>query len=71
MGAWLQSTFPAMPSGTSIAIMPMTSFELSEVDAIFPSVSAPPTYAALSALPCASEGWQRIFDAWKAQGLIT
>ena len=33
--------------------------------------SLPPTYAALSALPIASAGWQQYFDAWKAAGYIS
>ncbi|MDE2102537.1 MAG: hypothetical protein KGL39_35145 [Patescibacteria group bacterium] len=31
----------------------------------------PPTYAALSALPCASPGWQKIFDQWKAENIVS
>ena len=39
---------------------------------ILGSVTIPPTHAALSALPIAGAGgWQKYFDAWKAQGLIT
>lgn len=34
--------------------------------------TVPPTYAELSALPIATDGgWQKYFDVWKAQGLIT
>jgi hypothetical protein len=29
-----------------------------------------PTYASLSSLPCAIQGWQQIFDQWKQEGKI-
>lgn len=33
--------------------------------------TVPPTYAALSALPIASQGWQKIFDQWKERGIVS
>lgn len=35
------------------------------------TVGDPPTYAALSSLPCATAGYQSAFDAWKASGIIS
>lgn len=35
------------------------------------TISDPPTYSALSALPIAKAGWQRFFDDWKAKGIIS
>lgn len=32
--------------------------------------SANPTYAELSGLTIASQGWQSIFDSWKERGII-
>ena len=46
-------------------------FDTSDPQGFFGGISVPPSYADLSLLPCASEGWQRIFDAWKAQGIIS
>jgi hypothetical protein len=34
------------------------------------SCSIPPTHEELSALPMAEQGWQKVFDQWKSQGLI-
>ena len=72
MDSWLKSTFPMMPSGDAVVIAPMTSFNLSDIPSVFGNISPPPTHAALSALPIAGAGgWQKFFDAWKAQGLIS
>ena len=45
-------------------------FDPTDPTGMFSSTATPPTYAALSALPCASQGWQRIFDDWKARGIV-
>lgn len=36
----------------------------------FPSVAVVPTHAALSGLAIAKQNWQKIFDQWKASGII-
>lgn len=33
--------------------------------------SANPTYAELSGLTIASQGWQPIFDSWKERGIVS
>lgn len=34
--------------------------------------TVPPTYAELSALPIATDGgWQKYFDAWKSEGIVS
>ena len=39
---------------------------------MFANIVAPPTYAALSAMPIATVGgWQQHFDSWKTRGLIS
>jgi len=50
----------------------ITTFDPTDPTGLFSSIaSTPPTYAELSALPCASQGWQKIFDQWKANGLVS
>lgn len=78
MQQWLQSTFAAGPngqvivyedSGLAVGVDPVAQ---TGAGGIFASISsAPPSYATLSALPCAAQGWQKIFDAWKAAGHVS
>jgi hypothetical protein len=75
MEAWAIATFPSDGMGGVIVYQDDTGY-LSCDPSVFGSqafagVSAPPTYAALSQLAIASEGWQKVFDQWKARGLIT
>jgi hypothetical protein len=41
-----------------------------DVDWLAGTISGANTYADLSALPIASQGWQKVFDQWKEKGLI-
>ena len=43
---------------------------LASLAGLLDSVAAAPTHDALSALSIAAAGWQKYFDAWKAQGII-
>lgn len=45
-----------------------TLFSSADFSAI---TTMPPTYSALSALPIALQGWQKIFDQWKTKGIIS
>ena len=76
MEAWLQDTFKTVDGGLVIVFTdPVTNgaigFDPANAATIFPSVAVVPTHAALSGLAIASEGWQKIFDQWKAKGIIT
>jgi hypothetical protein len=37
----------------------------------FGNLTAPPTYADLSALQIAQQGWQKVFDKWKTDGKVS
>jgi hypothetical protein len=73
MSAWLKKTFPVLSNGfvvvyTSDSIQ--TAFDPSDPAGYFTNISPVPSHTALSALPCAAEGWQKIFDQWKANGVV-
>lgn len=83
METWLRETFPETVSNGDIIIFRGTStdgvrtwdyviaYNPSNAANDFPAVSPVPTHAALSALGLAKTGnWQRIFDDWKAKGMI-
>jgi hypothetical protein len=72
MNEWIALTFPINPDGTYKVFSDIgaTIFDLSNIDIFSSITTTPPTYAELSALPCASEGWQKVFDQWKANGLV-
>ena len=80
MQKWLVSTFgPTLDNGEVIVFqgngyaIGVDPAAQTAAGGIFASISAanPPTYSQLSALPCAAGGnWQRIFDAWKADGHV-
>lgn len=75
MLAWLVKTFPPIGNGQVLVyITPdgnQVSFDPTDPNGLFSTLAgAPPTYAALSMLPCANEGWQAIFDHWKANGKV-
>ena len=78
METWLTNTFPAnlygqvtiftetLPDGSQLS----TGYDPANAASDFPSVAVVPSHAALSALPIAAQGWQKIFDAWKTNGII-
>lgn len=74
MEAWLKSNFPSIGDGQVCVLTTATGsigFDPSDPSGVFASVATlPPTYAALSALPCAAQGWQKVFDKWKAAGKV-
>ena len=58
-----------LPSGGTIHITHITP---SQLVTVLGNIASPPTHAALSTLPIAvAGGWQKYFDAWKAQGIIS
>ena len=76
MKAWALATLPldarghilleTFPDGATITCDPDVFATMTAAILV-----TPPTHADLSALPMAlSGGWQKYFDAWKAQGLI-
>jgi hypothetical protein len=75
MQNWLTETFPPLPGGTVLVYTAPTGIQLgfdpNDPNGLFTSITTtPPSYAALSALPCAANGWQKIFDQWKANGKV-
>lgn len=68
---WLESTFQ-MIGDRVIVYEDSTSW--TDVDpnwlASQQPTSNPPTYAELSALEIASQGWQKVFDQWKEKGIV-
>ena len=73
MEAWLQLHFPSMLDGSVIVYtdgLDFVTYDPSHVGTEFPNITAPPTYSALCALPIVDDGWQRIFEQWKAKGLL-
>jgi len=74
MGAWLAQTFPAIGNQVNVyqGSQGVVGFDPTDPTGLFTSITTtPPTYAELSALSCASEGWQKIFDQWKANGVVS
>lgn len=74
MEAWLTQSFRTV--GNQVIVythgLGFIGFDPTDPTGLFTSITTtPPTYAALSALPCAAEGWQKIFDQWKAKGLVS
>ena len=78
METWLTDTFPEnlygqviiftdlLPDGSQAPV----GYDPANAATDFPSVSVVPTHAAMSALPIAAQGWQKIFGAWKTNGII-
>lgn len=79
MQQWLTANFPSGPDGQVIVFetadlaVGVDPVAQTAAGGIFATVASdnPPTYAALSALACASQGWQQVFDAWKEKGLVS
>lgn len=74
METWLTTNFEAAPGGVLVYQDATDSviFDAADPNGVFASITTtPPTYAALSALPVASQGWQKIFDQWKAAGKVS
>ena len=74
METWLKAHFAAI--GNEVVVYRGTKgligYDPTDPARYFTAITTtPPTYAALSALPCAAEGWQKIFDQWKANGLVS
>lgn len=74
MKTWLKANFPTIRNEVIVYQGERGSigYDPSDPAGLFSAITTtPPTYAELSALPCASQGWQKIFDQWKANGLIS
>ena len=78
MELWIAQTFKDLgPDGFPIIFQStyeIDTFDAANASAVFGAITAPPTYAALSALACAAPdagNWQRIFDDWKSRGLVS
>lgn len=74
MEAWLIDHFPLYTDGTVIVFTDRLNFATynpANASTDFSGIVSPPTYVALSALPLAQGGWQKIFDQWKANGLVS
>ena len=75
METWLSQTFPILPNGQVLVFQDAPSlliaYDPANAATNFPSVAVVPTHAALSGLAIAKQGWQKIFDQWKANGIIT
>lgn len=74
MEQWLLTSFPN--DGTNIVVYSESYLSVvinvADVTTIFGSItSAPPAYAALSSLPIALQGWQKVFDQWKESGIVS
>ena len=74
MEAWLIDNLPPIGVGQVCVYTDDTGsigFDPSDPAGMFSTISQPPTYTALSALPCAAQGWQKVFDQWKQSGLVS
>ena len=74
METWLNDHFVHGPPSVVIVYQQgNTALVYDPVNAAmdFPSVAPVPTHAVLSSLTIAAQGWQKIFDQWKTNGLIT
>jgi len=74
METWLRENFEAI--GNEVMVYRGTKnvigYDPTDPAVYFTTITTtPPTYAELSALPCASQGWQKIFDQWKSNGLVS
>lgn len=70
---WLNSNFPMIDSNLMIlqdnnVVVFCTPTTL---ESILSGVTVPPTYSELIALSITSQGWQTIFDQWKANGIVS
>ena len=73
METWLLKTFKAAGPNQVIVYDGGTYqivYDVTHASRDFGATAPVPTHAILSGLAIASQGWQRIFDSWKAQGLI-
>ena len=74
MENWLRSNFDSLSDGEVCVFSDANGsigFDPADPLGMFSSITGTPTYAALSALPCASAGWQAIFDDWKSRGIVS
>lgn len=76
MGSWLAKQFPTIDGTNEVLVFEESGFSVgfdpSDPHELFHAIPAgQPKHADLSNLPCASKGWQKIFDQWKAKGFIS
>ena len=76
MDQWLTANFKPWMGGTVIVYTDadgnVTAYSPTDPAGYFANITGtPPTHVALSALPCAAQGWQKIFDQWKATGKVS
>ena len=74
MDTWIFETFTdPSPDGFPVIYRGagyVLTYDPANAAADFPSVAVVPTHAALSGLSIAKQGWQKIFNQWKANGVI-
>ena len=73
---WVDRSFPKNENGNitleEVAAGGRITISPAQLGALLGTLTAPPAYADLSALPIASSGgWQKYFDDWKAAGLVS
>lgn len=69
--AWIIQTFPARDTN-QVAVYEEGNGEIvCDADWLATTTGTAATYADLSALSISAQGWQKIFDQWKANGIIT
>ena len=74
METWLKANFTGIANEVIVyqGANGFNGYDPTDPAGYFTSITTtPPTYTELSALPCAAEGWQKIFDQWKARGIIS
>lgn len=67
---WIEQNFTVSDGGVTV----YTSLEVDitcGLDWLAETIGTAKTYADLSALPIAAQGWQKVFDYWKERGIIS
>lgn len=75
METWIIENLPLTADGQSVLLEEYSNgatmrVSITDLLVLLSSIKSPPTYVELSSLPIASQGWQKYFDQWKAQGII-
>ena len=71
--AWINSQLPVKNGYVTLETFPdggMIRVSVTKLVDLFGAI-APQSYAELSVSPFAAQGWQKYFDDWKAQGIIS
>lgn len=69
--AWIQASFADRGSNQVAVYTEQNGEIVCDADWLATTTGTATKYADLSALSIASQGWQKIFDQWKANGIVS